>query len=99
MLAWKCCWTCCTRSSWALRRCSWIRFHAWRSQEAKGQKGNADAHAEQAWGSVAHPGGDRHVKCNRKETHTYSKAKAQLSCCTEKSSGSQRTPTKERKRS
>ncbi len=64
------------------------RFHAWRSQEAKGQKGNADAHAEQAWGSVAHPGGDRHVKCNRKETHTYSTAKAELSCCTEKSSGS-----------
>src|SRR2546421_9023778 len=86
MLGWRCCWIYCIRSSWALRRCNGIRFHAWRSLQGKRQAGNADASAEQAWGSVAHPGGDRHGTCNRKETHAYSTAKAELSCCREKSS-------------
>src|SRR6266567_3942682 len=47
MLVWRCCWICYVRSIWALRRYNGMYFHAWRSQEGKGQEGNADAHSEQ----------------------------------------------------
>src|SRR5437764_14316504 len=42
MLAWSCCWSLCTLSSWATHKYSKTPSYVWRSRHGKCRQGNAD---------------------------------------------------------